>query len=344
MTRAIVLLLLALSACRASRDQEGAAEVRVPVSVTTVRQDTITNEVRLIGRLAPAPGGAAQLTSPADAVVRQVLVQVGDRVSVGTTLAQLDAPELVTRAAELSAAAEVARQDEQRQTDLFSQGITSRKQLEERQASARAAESAARAAETLLQRTSITSPLRGGVQRVLVQVGERVAAGAPIVEVVDGSRLDLVAQVPAGTLALLRVGQAARVSPDGSAISAAGSVVAIAPAVDSLTNAAAVIVRVPNADLALRAGTGAVATVVAGIRHDVLIVPDSALVLVGDAMTVFVVGVDSLAHARPVVVGLRQGNRVEVTGELHAGDVVVTGNAFGLADGMRVTVSPPAPE
>ena len=52
-------------------------------------------------------------------------------------------------------------------------------------------------------------------------------------------------------------------------------VVAIAPAVDTLTNAASVVVRIPNASLVLRPGTGAVATVDAGIRR-ALIVPDSA--------------------------------------------------------------------
>jgi RND family efflux transporter MFP subunit len=170
-----------------------------------------------------------------------------------------------------------------------------------------------------------------------VQTGERVESGGMLVEIVDGSRLDLVAQVPAAPLALLRVGQVAHVLPEGAAAPAEGRVIAIAPAVDSLTNAATVILRVPNAGLALRAGTGAVATIVTGVQRDALIVPDSALVLVGDAMTIFVIDADSVAHARSVRVGLRQGNRVEVTGDLKAGQLIVTANAFGLSDGMRVT-------
>jgi RND family efflux transporter MFP subunit len=329
--------LLVLFACRPSAGREATVEAHVPVSLAVVRRDTMTSEVQLIGRLVPSPGGEAQLTAPADAVVHRVLVQVGDRVGQGTLLVQLDAPELETRAAELRAAADVAQQDAARQADLFAQGITSRKQLEERQANARAAESAAHAAETLLRRASITSPIRGAVQRVLVQSGERATAGAPLVEVVDASRLDLVAQVPAGPLALLRVGEVARVTTQGGAATA-GTVVAIAPSVDSLTNAASVVVRIPNANLALRPGTGATASVVTGIQDDVLVVPDPALVLVGDSMNVFVVGADSIAHARPVSPGLRQGNRVVVTGELEPGDQVVAGNAFGLSDGMRVTV------
>jgi Cu(I)/Ag(I) efflux system membrane fusion protein len=178
------------------------------------------------------------------------------------------------------------------------------------------------------------------VQRVLVQVGERVAAGALLAQVVDATHLDLVAQVPAGPLALLRVGQEARVTTQGSDVTASGKVVAIAPAVDSLTNAASVVVRVPNATLALRPGTGATAHVMAGMQRDVLIVPDSALTLVGETMSVFVVGADSMVHARTVSAGHRQGNRVVVTGTLEPGEQLVTGNAFGLSDGMRVTIPP----
>ncbi len=144
--------------------------------------------------------------------------------------------------------------------------------------------------------------------------------------------------MPAGPLALLRVGQEASITTQGSDLVASGKVVAIAPAVDSLTNAASVVVRVPNPDLALRPGTGATAHVIAGMQRNVLIVPDTALILVGDVMSVFVVGADSIVHARAVSAGLRQGNRVVVTGSLEPGEQLVTGNAFGLSDGMRVTI------
>ena len=64
-------------------------------------------------------------------------------------------------------------------------------------------------------------------------------------------------------------------------------------------------------------------------------VPDSALVLAGDSMAVFVVSADSIAHQRIVTVGVRQGGRAAVQGSLAPGDRVVTSGAFGLQDGMR---------
>ena len=66
---------------------------------------------------------------------------------------------------------------------------------------------------------------------------------------------------------------------------------------------------------------------------------DSAIVLQGDSSTVFVVGRDSVAHARTVVRGAHEEGRTEVRGNLAPGDRIVTTGAFGLQDGMRVAPS-----
>jgi multidrug efflux system membrane fusion protein len=78
-----------------------------------------------------------------------------------------------------------------------------------------------------------------------------------------------------------------------------------------------------------------------GVRRDVLLAPDSALVLAGDSSVVFVMGPDSIAHLRAVVRGASAGGRTAVTGAIRPGDRVVTTGAFGLQDGMRVVPTRP---
>jgi len=96
------------------------------------------------------------------------------------------------------------------------------------------------------------------------------------------------------------------------------------------------VIRVPNRDGRLHPGAAATARVRLGVHSDVLVVPDSALVLAGDSSVVFVVAADSVAHQRAVQRGVRAGGRTEVRGDLRAGDRVVTTGAFGLQDGMHV--------
>lgn len=301
-----------------------------------VAEDTITDQLQVVGRLVPIPGGSALLSTPAAGIVKAVHVQVGASVMPGQLLVELDVPELAATARQLTSAAEVAERDAKRQQDLLAQGITSRREADEKAAGATSARSAADAAVKLLARAEVRSPLRGGVQRVIARAGERVDAGAPLVEVIDGRTLDLVAAVPGADLGRLKREQSAVVRDETAGASLTGHVVAIAPGVDSITNAGQVVIRVPNSEGRMHAGGGATAILRIGQRSHALLVPDSAIVVVGDSLAVFVIGVDSVAHARTVSVGVRHGGRSEVHGSLKPGDRVVTTGAYGLTDGMRV--------
>ena len=331
----LVAGLIVASGCTKG-EQETEIVPKVPVGILTVAADTLTDAVTVVGRLAPTPGGSALLTAPAPGVVSKVLVLVGAPVAAGASLIELSVPELSQNARALAAAADAAEKDAQRQKDLLAQGLTSQRQAEQRAAEAVAARAQASAATALLARAHIRSPIAGGVQRVMVHQGEQVDAGRELIEIINGSTLDLVASVPAGDLARLRTGRPARVTMDGSSETREGRLIAITPAVDSLTNAAQVIIRLANRDGVLRAGTGATAMVETGVRKKALVIPDSALVVVGDSMTVFVVEGDSIARARSVTVGTRRAGLAEILAGLSPGERIVVSGAFGLVDGMLV--------
>ncbi len=336
---AVALIALAAAAgCGGRADEEATAagKTLVPVGFATVARDSLEETLILTGRLTARPGGSALLTAPAAGVVRAVRVQVGGRVARGSIVAELEVPELAADARQKSAAVGQAERESTRQRQLLADGITSARQAEEAAASAQQAAAAAAAARDLLARTRITSPIAGRVQDVMVQRGERVDAGKALAQVLASDTLDLVAPVPAAQLSRVRVGLAAAVLQEGDSTPALGRIAALAPGVDSLTNAGVVVVRVPNSAGRLRPGAGATARVRLGLRPDVLVVPDSAIVLAGDSNVVFVVGADSIAHQRTIRRGVRVGGRSEVQGELRPGDRVVTTGAFGLQDGMRV--------
>src|SRR5262249_19622588 len=97
-----------------------------------------------------------------------------------------------------------------------------------------------------------------------------------------------------------------------------------------------VLVRVPNADGSLHIGGGGSAVVRLTKPVPTTVVPDSALVQRGGGFVVFVVGADSVAHARVVVMGVRSAGRIALQSGVRAGERVVTTGAYGLEDGMHV--------
>lgn len=333
---AVAALGLALAGCQAAHEDESPPAPVVSVGIDTVRRDTITAVATLVGRLGPIPGGSAVLSAPTDGIVATIAVSLGTRVSRGEVLVKLDAPDLEAQATALRAQAVAAQQDADRQRRLLDEGIASRRQVEERSAAATAASAAADAAEAMVARTRLISPIRGAVQRVLVQPGERVASGQPLIEVIDDRQLDLVAPVSAADLRRLKVGLPASVEVGDGSTARSGRIQAIAPALDSLANSTQVVVRIAQPGSGLRAGGTATAVVRLGVHRDVLVVPDSSLVLIGGQLHVFVIGSDSIARARPVEVLVRSGGRAEVSGSLESGNRVVTSGGFGLPDSVKV--------
>ena len=339
MRRVALGLLLGALACGGGGESDSEippGDMLVPVQTYTVRPDTIAEQVQLTGRLQPRPGGSAILTAPAASFVRSVEVQVGEPVRQGQLLVQLDAPDLVASARQQAAAAEVAERDASRQQELLDKGITSQKKAQEAHAAAVSARAQANAAQSALARLRVTSPLRGVVQSVPVQRGERVDAGATIAQVVNADTLDLVAPVPARDLARLHRGDSARVTSEGVKEPVPARVAALAPAVDSLTNSGNVVVRMPNRGNVLRPGAGATAVITIGRHSGALVVPDSAIVVQGDSLAVFTIGPDSIAHQRRVRTGIHQDGRTELVEGIEAGQTVVTTGAYGLRDSMRV--------
>jgi RND family efflux transporter MFP subunit len=173
------------------------------------------------------------------------------------------------------------------------------------------------------------------VQRLLVQPGERVAAGQPLVEIVNGRNLDFHAGVPAEAITRVHLGQQVSVKGPGSGEPVIARVTAIAPAVDSSSGLGEIVARITGAN-DLRVGTGGRGTLQLRLLRDAWVIAESALVPADSGLQIFVVGADSIARARSVEVLARTGARVAVQGDLTAGDRVVVVGAYGLSDSTHV--------
>jgi RND family efflux transporter MFP subunit len=99
-------------------------------------------------------------------------------------------------------------------------------------------------------------------------------------------------------------------------------------------------IDIPNTDGALRPGMYAVATIVLDRRSEAIALPIAALVREGPNTYCCTVESGSIAR-RPIQLGLRIGEEVEVVSGLDAGQLVVLARAESLKQGQPVEVLPP---
>ena len=187
--------------------------------------------------------------------------------------------------------------------------------------------------------SEIRSPINGVVTDRPLFAGETAAAGAPLVTVMDTSSLLAKTHVAQSLAQRMKVGDEATVTVPGVTDPVAAKVTLISPALDPGSTTVEVWIQIENKAGALKVGTPVKVSITGRSEKDAWKIPAKAILSAQDGTkSVMVVGADGAAHRKVVAVGLEDGEDVQVTSGLVQGDLVITGGAYGLDEGVKVKV------
>ncbi|MEO6195478.1 MAG: efflux RND transporter periplasmic adaptor subunit [Thermoanaerobaculia bacterium] len=342
--------MLPLAACHKASPEAVETAEAVPVTVATARSGPIRPVVAATGQVKPAPGAELLVTPPQDARIAELPKGVGASVRRGELLVRFQIPNLeadvATKRSDLARAEAqlaTARKNLDRLSALLQRGIAARKEVEDAQrdvaqgeATVTEARGTLAAAGQLAGREVVRSPFDGVIVARTRQQGDIVSPGAPdpLLRVIDPSRLQVEAAVPAGDLGKIATGSTARVRgasfPEESA-----RLIARPPSVDPASGTALVWLAF---DAPTRRPAGlAVEVEIEGEEHPAaILVPAEALVQEGTASYVYTVDAQKKAHRRQVEVGVTAGGQAEILTGVKAGEMVVVRGQTALPDGATV--------
>ena len=183
--------------------------------------------------------------------------------------------------------------------------------------------------------TTIHAPIDGIVQLKRASVGEYLAAGAPVVDIVRMNPLRLQAQVPERDAATVRFGQNVRVSVDGDERVYVGQIRRLSPVITQESRMLMVEADVPN-DGNLRPGSFAKAEIVTNDAKMAVTVPNNAIVTFAGIEKVIVIQ-NGKALEKPITTGRRSGELTEILAGVNVGDQVIV-DPGNLQSGMAVEV------
>jgi len=188
----------------------------------------------------------------------------------------------------------------------------------------------------------IRSPINGVVTDRPLYAGEVASPGTPLLTVMDTSSVVARMSMSLSQAKDVKVGDEATVTTAESDEPVTGKVITVSPAVDPNTTTVQVWVQVDNKDGALRAGASARVAITVATIDGAILIPAIA-VLPSDEGGTMVLTIDDkeVAHAKPVTVGAREGDQVQVVSGLEAGEKVVTVGGLGLSDKAKVHVLKP---
>ena len=364
---AILLLAWPLLPKGAAAQEEGAAQERAAlVRTDPVRYEEVARTAPLLGRVVAVREGevAARVGGP----VAGVAVAPGDRVAAGDVLVRLDSTRLdlslqVARADRKLAAAErrgaerevaLLRQELDRLERLRRSAAFSAAQLDDKRREIDVAESRIVAAEARLRRAEIAitqaeadlgdavvrAPYPGVVVGRLTSAGAYIAAGQPVVRLVDDADVEIEADVPAESIANLSDAEVLVRFANGDR---AGAILrAVIPVESPLTRTQAARFR-PIDDEKPRAIGGSVTLNLPAIGgRRALTVAKDAVNMGGESPSVFVVGEGGRVAPRRVRLGESLPGRFVVEEGLSEGEAVVVRGNERLRPGQKVETREPA--
>ena len=379
-----------------SKKESGEVVPTVTVQVATAAGVKIERKVSTDAVIYPLRQAA--LAPKTSAPVRKFFVERGSHVHAGELLAQLENQDLVAavtdnkgayeqaqatyetatkqslpeeiRKAELDAKSaqevmQLAQKVYESQQNLFKQGATARKNVDEanlafvqarnqydltrrhleslqklgKEQQLKAAEgqlTSARGkylgAQAQLSFAEVRSPIDGVVTDRPLYPGEMPAPGTPLITVMDLSQVVARAHIDQQQAAVLKVGNTASFSGPGIADDVSGKVTMVSPALDPGSTTVEIWVQAGNPYERIRPGGSVRLTIIAETVPKAVVIPAVAVLTAPDGGTsVMVVDGQNKPHQKSVKLGIRDGDDAQVTEGLQAGERVVTVGAYDLS-------------
>ena len=309
-------------------------------------------QITLLGELEVDQRAYAEVGVPVAARVIRLLVNEGDTVRRGQSLAELTSPELgKARADSLSAEARVRLADAalERKRGLATENIVPLREVQEAEAQAVEARASLRSARAAIGAFGVqaptddadgatsstfvlSSPVNGAVIERAAVIGQMLDPAAPAFRIGELSTLWLTVHAFERDAVRIEKGVAATVVfPALPGRDFNGMVAVVGRHVERESRTVPVRIDVRNAGNVLRPGMSATAALpVGGSGEPILTVPVAAVQRVRDAWCVFVPRDASTFEIRRIGRGRDLGGEVEILSGLRAGEAIVVDGAFLL--------------
>jgi membrane fusion protein, multidrug efflux system len=344
---------------------EGESALRV--EVITAKSMTSDHAIVLSGSIRPLE--ETIIYPRADGYIQKWLVDIGDKVKEGQTLAVIETPELdqeldqaraqlaQAQAAVLQATAnhDFSKANLQRFQQLVPAGVASQQDLDKGQAQSSVdaagvtvAQAAVNVQEANMRRltqlksfANVTSPFAGTITSRTIDRGALVSSGnaTPLFKVSATDPARVLIQVPQDVAAGIKTDLVAKVTVREFAGRAFDGVVAhSAGALDPVTRTMLVEVRVPNPKNELLAGMYSEVALTLPSSHQVFEIPATALINDSRGLRVAIVDADNKLHLQPILIERDAGATVQVSSGVTSTDRIVKIASAELAEGKPVEI------
>ena len=304
------------------------------VSTITLKTGQFTNYVQIQGHIDAQDNVTAY--PQAQATITAIYAKVGDHVSKGQALVQLDNSVLIQNIAQAQSQADLMTQLYQRQKNLWDQKIGTEVQFLQAQTNLQSAQKQVASLRRQADLYRIVSPINGTIDQMDLKLGQVAAPGQSGIRVVNADNLKVKADVPGSYASSVNTGDSVKILVPDAHDSLTTRISFAARVIDPLSRSFGVEVKLPSRK-DFRPNMTAVIKIADYSKHNALTVPVNSIQKSEAGDYVFV-NVNGVAKRKNIKEGATSGGVTEITSGLSAGDELITLGASDIEDGDKVRV------
>ena len=335
-----ITILLAACGDGKEGDKDKKDEAVIPVEAAAVKAGGIDAAYR--GTATMEAEDEATVVAKTGGVIEQIMVEEGQKVRAGQTLARLDTERLRVEVARAKSSLDNLESVHKRNESVFQRNLVSREAYDRSKADVETARAAYDLAVISLRDADVRAPFDGVVTARYIKLGNMIQSNAQAFRITKMDRLQAALHVPERDIHKLHPGHQVKLTVDawpGKEFS--GEVVRVNPVVDAATGTVKVTVQMAANQPELQPGMFGRAEILYDRKENALLIPKDAVMTEDAQQAVFVVTGDK-AHRRTIKTGYSDSEHYEVVEGLKAGEQVVTTGQTNLKDDAKVQVVHPA--
>ena len=315
-------------------------EQAINVQAITLKLESVKSDISYTGTF--EPNKETRISAEIQGKINSVLADVGSTVRKGQALVQLDNSLLKLQLQTVEIQIEGLENDVKRYTILANADAIQGVQLEKTGLALKSAKVQKATLTEQINKTTISAPFSGIVTAKLTEEGAFAAPGIPLLQITDISSLKFTINVPEQELSQFETNQQYALSADTYPETVLSGKVTMTGSNANMGHSFPVQFSLNNTtDLKIKSGMfGKVLPI--GMKNDdekmSLIIPASAIVGTNIQPQVYLVK-NGKAMLQNITTSTRFQNKVQVSGGLTEGDVIITNGFINLFDGANVTIS-----
>ena len=314
----------------------GKNQKKTNVRIKQVNLESLSIQSTYVGYL--LPNKRVLMRSEIDGVIEKIDFEEGDEITKGKRLVDISTKEHRLKLKIAITDSNLADINIKRDEKLAAKNLISNAQLDQTRTRAESALLNKELAEISLNKSLISSPLKGTIKTRHIKVGEFVRKGDKLVEILDIDRILVKVNIPEQEILSIQVGQNVEVALYiMEKKTFLGRVKNIGLEADSSNRTFPVEILVDNKERQLRAGMLARATFTKNVDQDQIVIPRHTILERDQGRVVYVFD-DGKAFRRDITIGLSQLDQVQVVQGLNKGELIVVEGHTKLTDGEEVNV------